>query len=142
MLTINYLSNTIKYILAHFRVKKVSEQDLESSYYLQKFIDDDFDFDYDDNLDLVGTCLIYNTYLSFAYFERKNKKIVSDLKIEFDKKIDDFTQIINTFYLLGFDFKYKGYLIELPWWFIAPTYKYRKFESGLFNLWVYQILIQ
>ena len=120
----------IKDILAHFRVEKRSEQDLESSYYMLKFIDDDFDFDYDDNLDLVGTCLIYNTDLSFAYFVRNNKKIVSDLKKEFDKKIDDFTQIINTFYLLGFDFKYKGYFIELPWWYIPPTNKYRKFESG------------
>lgn len=120
----------IRDILAHFRIEKKSEEDLESSYYLQKFIDDEFDFDYDDNLDLVGTYLLYNTKLSFIYYENRNKNDVLKLKNEFNEKELGLLQVINTFYLLGFNFKYNNYIMELPWWFIPSINKFRNIEDG------------
>jgi hypothetical protein len=122
----------IKDITSHFRIKKISKEKLESSYYLWKFIDDDFDFDFDDNLDLVGTCLFYNTTLSFIYYDKRKKDDILKLKDEFNEKVLNLIQVINTFYLLDFNFKYSKYIIELPWWFIPSINKFRNIKGGFF----------
>ncbi len=123
----------IKPIIGHFRIEKMSEEELESSYHFWNFIDEDFPFDNDDYLDLISPCLFYNTSLPYIYYDKYKEEDVLRIRKKFNVKVLNLIQIVNSFYLFGVDFKYKSYFIELPWWFIPSPDKFRNIEEALFS---------
>jgi len=75
--------------------------------------------------------LIYNTNISFKLSERfqldENDFLL--LQQEFESKMKKFNEMIQTMYLLEKDFKYEGFIVEYPWWFIPNIHKFDKFKK-------------
>ena len=75
--------------------------------------------------------LIYDTNISFKLSERfqldDNDFLL--LQQEFGSKMKKFNEMIQTMYLLEKDFKYEGFIVEYPWWFIPNIHKFDRFKK-------------
>lgn len=124
---------SLRDLASHTKIEKFDEEEMNSSYYFWKFISDDIDnYDFDDFLDLVGTCLVFHTNLSYLYYEKRDQENLQRLVKEFESVELVLKEVINTFHLMGFDFKNKDYEIIYPWWFIKSTKKYQNLKG---NFW-------